>query len=353
MIMNIERLPEFDNHKLVSFFNDKKTGLRGFIAIHNTNLGPAAGATRYWNYLSEEDGLRDALRLSKGMTYKAALAGLNYGGGKSVIIADGKIKKSSAFFKAYAEKINLLNGNFYTGEDVGMNRNDVGVMAKYTPFVIGKLKESNQPPFWTAVGIFSAIEAAVESVFGAKNIKGKTFAVKGLGKVGMELCKIIHKNGGHIIGADVNPKIIKLAKKHFPKIKLVKPSEIHKKKVNIYCPCALGGEFNKKTVSELRCDIICGGANNQLASMEAGKYIYKSGILYIPDYLANAGGLINVVAELDKGGYNRDKVEKKVKTIGAIAEIIIKKSLKNKIPTNEVADSMAESRFMKNEPVKI
>lgn len=345
MNLDISKFPEFDNHELVILFNNKTAGLEGIIAIHNTNLGPAAGATRYLNYPSKGAAISDALRLSRMMTYKCALAGVPFGGGKGVIIAHSKETKSRALLRAYAEKVNLLNGLFYTGQDVGMNRNDVRVMAAKTKFVIGKTNKSNNPPLWTAIGIFYAIQAGLESVFGSRKITGRNFAIKGLGEVGINLCRLIYKGGGNIIASDIDRNKVRLAKKKFPRVKIVSNREISTRRVDVYSPCALGGEFSKESIPWLRCKIICGGANNQLKSKMDGFRLYRAGILYIPDYLANAGGLINVVAELDRGGYNKKKVERQVKNIGRTTQKVIDLSLKRNKPTSEVADEIAESIF--------
>lgn len=344
---SIEQLPEFDNHDLISFFFDKATGLKGFIAIYNTNLGPAVGATRFWQYRSEEEALRDALRLSKAMTYKCALAGIPYGGGKAVIIGNPDKKKTRKLLRAYAKKVSLLGGNFYTGEDVGMNIKDVEVMAKETKFVIGKSPESNDPPFWTALGAFYAMQAGLKEMFGKQSFRDRTFAIKGLGKVGKALCRLIYERGGHIVAADINAKVVESIKKEFPKIEIVSPREIHKQDVDVYSPCALSGDLNVGTISQLQCKLICGCANSQLASVEDGRRIYKKGILYIPDYMANAGGVINVVDELHPEGYSRTRVEKGVKNIKKTTERVIKLSKRYKKPTNVVADELAERIFRK------
>lgn len=345
--MNIEKFKEFDNHELVSYFFDKKTGLRGFIAIHNTNLGATAGGTRYFNYQTEEDALRDVLRLSRAMTYKSALAGVPYGGAKAVIMADPNFPKTKAFLAAYAKRINDLNGKFFTGEDVGISQEDINVLVKHSRFIIGRENLAGDLGPWAALGIFSALQGAVESTYSQASLKKKTIAIKGLGKVGFNLASHVYKAGGQIIAADPNPKAIRLAKKAFPGIKIVSPNIIHKQKCDIYSPCAMGGEFNTKKVKELKCKIICGGANNQLASKEIGKLIHRRGILYVPDYLANAGGLINVVGELRKEGYSRKWVEAKCRAIRKTAKKVISLSQRNKKPTSSIADGLAEAIFRK------
>ena len=346
--MEIEKLPEFDNHELVSFFYDKQSGLKGFIAIYNSRLGPALGATRFWHYDSEEKALRDALKLSRGMAYKCALARLPYGGGKAVIMADKKMTKTPEMINAYAKVVDILHGKFYTGEDVGMNKNDVRLMAKKTPYVIGKiLNKSDNPPYWTALGVFSSAMAAIREINGKSNLEGTSFAIQGLGKVGGQLCKIIVENGGSVIAADIDLAKVKLATKNFPNIKIVSPSVIHKQEVDIFAPCALGGYLNQETIPELKCKVVCGGANNQLATPKDGTRLHRRKILYIPDYLANSGGLINVAAELRSGGYSRIWVERKCKQIQVTATKIINLSRRYNKPTNVVADRLAENIFHK------
>lgn len=343
--MTISALKEFDGHELVSFVADEEAGLKAFIAIHNTRLGPATGGTRYWNYRSETEAIRDVLKLSRAMTYKCALARVPYGGGKGVIISNSRNSHKKRILAAYAEKVNLFNGKFTTGEDVGIYEVDIKIMLKHSPFINGRPSVAGDPSPWAALGIFCAIQGALENVFGSPDVSGRSVAVKGIGKVGMCLCELLHKHGALIVAADINSKRVRLAREKFPGIRIVSPLDIHKQKVDVYAPCALGDEFNKKTIPHLRCGIICGGANNQLASREDGDRLHSWGILYVPDYVANAGGLINVVAELDKRGYSRRRVIRKVKGIRNTAKRIIRFSEKHNRPTSEVADQLAEKIF--------
>lgn len=343
--INIENMPEFNNHEMVLFFYDKKTGLKGFICVHNTNLGSATGGTRYFEYETEEDALRDGLRLSMAMTYKCALAGVSHGGGKAVVIKNGHKPKNEAYLKMYAEKVNMLNGNFTTGEDIGINGKDIEILARYSKFINCRESIGGDSSPFAALGIFYSIKPALKAVFGSEEIKGRTFAIKGLGKVGMELLRLLYEEGAEIIAADINKTATKEVLKKFPKIKIVKPEEIHKTQTDVYSPCALGKEFNNKTIRELKCKIICGAANNQLVSQTDGESLHKKNILYIPDYLANAGGLINVADELNKDGYSRERVLEKVKNIQITAENIIEISKKKKKPTSQIADELAEKIF--------
>ncbi len=341
----IEELPEFDGHQTVSFIHDADTGLRGFISIHNTHLGPATGGTRYWRYDSEIDALRDALKLSRAMTYKCALAGVRYGGGKAVIMKDARHPKGAALLRAYAGMINTFNGNFYTGEDVGMAERDVEFLAKHSPFINGLPDRAGDPAPWAALSVFYAMEAGMKAVFGTAGMRGKTFAIKGLGKVGSELARLIFERGGEVWGADVSREAIKRAVRRFPKLKIARVRDIHTLPVNVFSPCALSGDFNGRTIPQLKCDIVCGGANNQLVSARDGERLHERGILYIPDYVANAGGLINVTEEWNKKGYSRDEVRRKVKGVGKTAAHVISLAKRRNRPTSITADRLAEEIF--------
>ncbi|MEK7094396.1 MAG: Glu/Leu/Phe/Val dehydrogenase dimerization domain-containing protein, partial [Patescibacteria group bacterium] len=236
---NIEDFPEFDNHEEVLFFSDKKSGLRSFIAIHSTVLGPATGGTRCFHYRSELDALKDALRLSRSMTYKCALARVPFGGGKGVILLRADQKKTSALIAAYAKKVNTLDGRFSTGEDVGLTEHDVSVMEKVSPYINGP-RASGELGSWAALGVFMAMKSALKELFDSSSFEYRTFAIKGVGKVGSELCDLINKNGGQIVVADIDPAVIKRIKKNYPGIKIVSPRTIHRERVDVYAPCAMG-----------------------------------------------------------------------------------------------------------------
>ncbi|MFA5777983.1 MAG: Glu/Leu/Phe/Val dehydrogenase dimerization domain-containing protein [Candidatus Paceibacterota bacterium] len=347
-MIDITKHPEYDNHELVSFFFDKKTGLRGIIAIHSTILGPAVGGTRYFNYKTESEALDDVLRLSRGMTYKCAISKAHFGGGKAVIIADPKKKKTKEYLKAYAKQVNRLNGLFFTGEDVGMSMNDIKVLIKESPFIIGNPKKAGDPSPWAALGVFYAIEQSLEIIDKKRGLAGYTVAIKGLGKVGMELARLLYKQGVILIGADVDILRNKEFLHRFPGSKIVPVSEIHKQKVDVYSPCALGKEFNKKTINQLKCRVVCGSANNQLVDPKDGLLLYKRNIIYITDYLANAGGLINVIADLNQKKYSKKTIQKNVFKIKATVKEIIALSRKNKQPTNIITDLVAEQFILKN-----
>ena len=337
--MAIETLPEFDAHELVRSFYDPETGLRNIIAIHNTDLGPAVGGTRYLQYSSEEEALRDALRLSRAMTYKCALAGVPFGGGKSVIIATGA--KSSALLQAYARNLNGLGRQFFTGEDVGITQDDVDILAKKSKFIIGGLHRAGDPSPWAALGVFVSIKSALKAVFGRDDLQGRTIAIKGLGKVGGELARLLTAGGAKIIGADIDPEVLKAAKSEFPDIALVDPLEIHRQAADVYSPCALGNDLTLRNVLELRCAIVCGSANNQLASSDVGEELYRRNIVYVPDYVANSGGLINVVDELYPTGYQRVRVASRVQEIGRTVAQILSDSRRKGLSPGAIADLMA------------
>ena len=342
----VEKLPEFDRHKLVAAFADEASGLRGFIGIHNTNLGPATGGTRYWRYASERDALRDVLKLSRAMTYKCALAGVPYGGGKAVIVKNPRRLKGPALLRAYARVINLFNGSFYTGEDVGMTEQDVEFLARHSRFINGLPGRAGDPAPWAALSVFYATEAGLKALYGSASMEGKAFAIKGLGKVGSELARLITERGGMVYGADTAPDAVKKAARRFPRIKIVRPSEIHRMPVDVFSPCALGGDFNGRTIAHLKCAMICGGANNQLASPADGARLHERGILYVPDYVANAGGLINVCEEWNKDGYRREAVTRKVAAVGRTVSHILGLARRQNKPTSAVADRMAEDIFL-------
>lgn len=345
--IKFENLKSFDNHKLVLFFYDKDTKLKGFVAIHNTNLGPGFGGTRFWDYKNDYEALDDVLRLSKAMTYKCAISGVKGGGAKAVLIGKNEIKNKK-YLEKYAEIVNILNGNFYTGEDVGITQKDVEILRKKSKYIIGSLKKSGSPTPWTVLSVCKAMKAALFFLFQDDSFKNRSFALKGIGKVGYLLVKSIIKEGGIVIVSDIDKKRVEKIKKEFPQVKIVDRQEIHKQKVDVYSPCALGNEFNEKNVRELNCKIICGSANNQLADEKVGEIIFKRGIIYVPDYLANCGGLINVADELEKGGYSKKRVQKKINAVYQKTLRVLKEASRLKKPTNVIVNEIAEKIFRKN-----
>jgi leucine dehydrogenase len=343
----IESLPEFDSHELVSLFDDNKIGLKGFVAIHRKCPEmPSFGATRMWCYGSRVDALRDALRLAKLMSYKSALAGLKCGGAKGVIIIDPNIKKEARekVLKAYAKKVNILGGSFVTGTDVGLLQEDLNIMRKVSKHIVGFNDNSTE---FTALGVYVSIKECLDEIFGKEDMKGKSFAIQGMGKVGSEILKMIYKEAGKIYIAEINPQKLKNIKKRFPKTIIVEPQKIHKMPVDVFVPCALNGSLNRTSVGELKCKIIAGCANNQLENEKVGDMLYKRGILYAPDYVVNAGGLIAVVNEFENKNYNKKKLTEKVLAVRQTLHKIFDMSRKQKKATNLVANQMAEDIFNK------
>lgn len=343
--LEIERFPEFDNHKFVSFVFDERAGLRGFIAMHRGGVSnPALGATRFWNYVSESEALADALRLSRLMSYKSALAGLKYGGAKAALVnGNGKGPADrAAFFTAYAQRVNYLGGKFITGTDVGVTDEDVKVMRRTTPYVIGS---GVNPAYYTALGVLSGMSVALKRVFGSERVTGRSFAVQGLGKTGASIIALLYKDTQKIVIADVNADRVREAKKRFPKIKVVAPEAIHRESADVFVPCALSGVLNAKSVGELHCKIVAGSANNQLSGEHIGLLLHQLGILYAPDYAINAGGLISVVDELEHEAPSEKRILEKVKHVPKVLQTIFDRSKKQNRSTNEIANEMAERIF--------
>ncbi|MBO9476181.1 Glu/Leu/Phe/Val dehydrogenase [Shimia sp. R11_0] len=322
--MQISRLP-ISSHETVLRVCDDTIGLTGFIAVHSTKLGPAAGGLRMRRYTSEDAALTDALRLSEGMTYKNAAAGLPLGGGKAVIMGDAT-QKTSAQLLTFARAINTLEGTYWTAEDMGMSPDDMALLATETKFVAGLPKgphASGDPSPITARGIFQSLKITAQHRFGSADLKGRKVAVQGLGHVGTYLCDLLHNAGAKLIIADIEPKrVAKLAKKYGATI--AGPNEILTVEADIFAPCAIGAILNEDSIAKLRVAAICGGANNQLATPEDGARLHVRGILYAPDFVANAGGIINVATEVlgiaDRAAYVDEKLAAVELTLGRIFE---------------------------------
>lgn len=340
----IESLTEFDDHYSISFLNDKKSGLKGFIAIHRKNHNfPSFGATRLWYYNSESEALRDVMRLSKLMSYKSVLAGLKSGGAKGVIMLpkNKKINRKS-LLQAYAKRVNLLKGNFITGTDVGLYQSDLLILKKITPYIVGFNGYTTE---LTARGVYYSIEIALLEVFGSDKIKNRTFAIQGVGKVGVALLSLLYSQAQKVFITDINKKTLKKVTKKYPNTVIIPPKEIHKQNVDVFCPCALSGAITFKNIPELKCKIIAGGANNQLEDENIGLLLNRLKILYVPDYIANAGGLIAVVDEYKNTNFNYNLVNEKVGGIRQRLKDIFEISKKEDKPTNIVANEMATKIF--------
>lgn len=335
----------FDNHELVSFCSDAETGLRAIIAIHNTNRGPALGGCRFWNYASEEDAIRDALRLSRGMTYKAALANLQLGGGKAVILGDSSKIKTPELMRAFGRFVEKLGGIYITAEDVGTNPADMENIHLETKHVVGLENSdggSGDPSIITAYGVYIGIKAAVTRKLKTDSLKGVKVAVQGLGHVGSYVVERLVKDEAVVTVADINSENVKNAVDKY-KVTSVAPEAILYQECDVLSPCALGGVINDATIDKLKCKIIAGAANNQLSETRHGDELKKRDILYAPDYVINAGGLINVTFE--GPNYNKDKVLKLVDGIYDTLNEIIHYAEDKNISTNRASDLIAESRF--------
>lgn len=337
-------MQKYDYEQLV-FCQDEASGLKAIIAIHDTTLGPALGGSRMWTYASEEDAIEDALRLARGMTYKNAAAGLNLGGGKTVIIGNPFKDKNEEMFRALGRFIQGLNGRYITAEDVGTNVADMDLIHEETNYVTGispAFGSSGNPSPVTAYGVFLGMKAAAKEAFGDDNLGGRTIAVQGLGNVAYTLCEYLHKEGARLVVTDINQLAIDRVVNDFG-AKAVDPQAIYEQEVDIFAPCALGAIINDDTIPKLKAKVIAGSANNQLAESKHGKLIHEMGIVYAPDYVINAGGVINVADELY--GYNRDRAMKRVETIYTSLEKIFAISREQNIPTYLAANHLAEERI--------
>ncbi|WP_010299958.1 Glu/Leu/Phe/Val family dehydrogenase [Candidatus Odyssella thessalonicensis] len=335
----------FDNHELVSFCADAETGLRAIIAIHNTNRGPALGGCRFWNYASEEDAIRDALRLSRGMTYKAALANLQLGGGKAVIIGDSSKIKTPELMRAFGRFVEKMGGIYITAEDVGTSPADMENIRLETRHVVGLENSdggSGDPSIITAYGVYVGIKAAVARKLKTDSLRGVKVAVQGLGHVGSYVVERLVKDEAVVTVADINSENVKNAVDKY-KVTSVAAEEILYQECDVLSPCALGGIINDTSIDKLKCKIIAGAANNQLSEARHGDELKKRAILYAPDYVINAGGLINVTFE--GPNYNKDKVIKLVDGIYDTLNEILSYAEDKNISTNRASDLIAESRF--------
>ena len=333
-------------HEQVVFCHDPKSNLKAIIAIHNTTLGPALGGTRMWNYATDDEAVVDALRLSRGMSYKAAISGLNLGGGKAVIIGDPAIK-SEALWRRYGKFVNSLNGKYITAEDVNTSATDMEYIHLETKHVTGipeYMGGSGDPSPFTAYGVFVGMKACAHKHWGNDSLSGKKVMVQGVGHVGQYLVGHLVEAGAKVYITDINQERIKETIDKY-KVEYVEPSKMLDMELDVYAPCALGATVNSDTIPMLKCPIIAGAANNQLAvEKEHGRQLIEKGIIYAPDFLINAGGLINVAAEAD-GSYNREKVTKDVEKIyGRILDIFALSETDN-ITTQEAAMKIAQKRI--------
>jgi len=336
----------FDNHEQIVFCNDKDTGLKAIIGIHNTVLGPALGGTRMWNYNNEREALNDVLRLSRGMTFKSAITGLNLGGGKAVIIGDAKTQKTPELMKKFGEFVHSLSGRYITAEDVGMTTNDMDTIREVTPYVTG-ISESKggagSPSPITAYGVFMGMKAAAKFKYGSDVLEDKSVFVQGIGNVGEALVEHLTNEGARVTITDINQNRLEEVRSKYD-VTIYEGQDIYSEPMDIYAPCALGATINDDTIHKLRADIIAGAANNQLADeVKHGKLLQDKHILYAPDFLINAGGIINVYAELEN--YDRQEIIRKTENIYNTTLEILDRSKKNNETTNVAALTIAKERI--------
>ncbi len=338
--------PSFDSHEDVHVFHDEPSGLRAIIAIHSTALGPAAGGCRMWNYASDEAMLTDALRLSQGMSYKNAMAGLELGGGKAVIWGNSHTDKTPELFRAFGRAVEHLQGRYWTAEDVGLSPADLAAAAEETSYAAGLengAAASGDPSPVTALGVYRGICETAKRAFGSPDLSGKTVAVQGVGHVGSDVCRHVAKAGAKLYASDVNTAALERISKETGAI-IVAPDEIYDQPMDIFSPNALGATINDESFSRLGAKVIAGGANNQLASADMGEKLRKAGVLYAPDYVINGGGIINVAAEIS-GAYSRTWVDGKLDVLMQTLGDVLDESLSEGMPTNLVADRIAKARI--------
>jgi len=342
------------NHEQVLFCNDKDTGLKAIIAIHNTTLGPALGGTRMWNYATEAEAFNDVLRLSRGMTYKAAASGLNLGGGKAVIIGDSTKIKNEALLRRFGKFVNSLGGKYITAEDVAMNSKDMEYIHMETKHVTGLpelLGGGGDPSPVTAYGVYLSMKASAKERWGSDSLKGKKVVVQGVGHVGENLVKHLTEEGAKVTITDINQDRVKAIAKQY-NTEVTDGDKLFDLDMDVYAPCALGATVNDNALSRLKCTIICGAANNQLADETVhGEIVMKKGILYAPDFVVNAGGLINVYNELH--GYNRERAMKQAESIYDTVAKVYQIAKSENIPTYIAANRMAEQRIAAIGKVKL
>ncbi len=329
-------------HEEVVLCSDPSIGYRGILAVHSTKLGPALGGTRFWHYATDEEAITDALRLSRGMTYKNAVAGLNLGGGKSIIIGDNKIKDREKIFRAHGRFVESLGGRYITAEDVGTTTRDMDYVHMETGHVAGLAGKSGDPSPVTAHGVFRAVQASANRRWGSDSLEGRTVSVQGCGSVGSHLAKELNRAGAQLIVSDIDSaKAARVAQATGAKI--VEGDAIFSADADIFSPCALGGIINDTTIPKLKVEIVAGAANNQLLEDRHGDELERRNILYAPDYVANAGGVINVYGEV--AGWDEQRAHEKADEIYDTILKVFDIAEAKRIPTYEAADRLAEQRL--------
>ena len=336
---------EFDNHEQVAFCHDKESGLKAIIAVHNTNRGPSLGGCRMWPYASDEEALTDALRLAKGMTYKSAMANLNLGGGKAVIIGDPRKDKSPELLHALGGFVQKLSGRYITAEDSGTSVADIKIIGERTEFVSGIQdhdEHGGDPSPSTAYGTFVGIQAAVKHRLGRSNLAGIKVAIQGVGNVGLHLARHLKEVGAELFVCDIHQSHVDKAVNELGAI-AVGTDEIYGLDVDVFAPCAMGAIINDKTLPQLQAKVVAGAANNQLATPTHGDLLFQKEILYAPDYVINAGGIIDIAYQRENG--SKDAMRKHVEGIGTTLDEVFTQSLKKGQSPHIIADEIAKERF--------
>ncbi|MEM8800579.1 MAG: Glu/Leu/Phe/Val dehydrogenase dimerization domain-containing protein [Pseudomonadota bacterium] len=339
--------PAFDGHEKVAFWNDEAAGLRSIIAVHSTAAGPSAGGCRIWSYANDADALTDVLRLSRGMSYKNIMAGLRLGGGKAVIVGDRQRTKTPAMMRSFGRFVESLGGLYYTAEDVGMSAEDMEYVAEETRYVAGRSKGANasgDPSPFTAHGVFCGIEAALAHRFGTPDWSSRTIAIQGLGHVGYHLARELADQGAKLIVADIHEANVARVVSECG-ARAVSPDEIISVRADVFSPCALGAVVNETTIAAIKADIIAGAANNQLAEDRHGEMLRARDILYVPDYVINAGGIMNVSLEIEGRFENATASMRWVEHIGVTLTELFARADREARPTNVIADEMARERI--------
>ena len=334
-----------EGHEQLVMVSDAGSGLKAIIAVHDTTLGPACGGTRIWPYKSEQEAIRDALRLSRAMTYKAAAADLPLGGGKGVIIADSHTEKTEALLRAYGRFVDTLGGRYLTTTDVGSTGRDMEYIKQETDYVVGlptTAGGSGDTSIMTGLGIYMGMKACAREAWGNESLTGKTVAIQGFGKVATHTAHHLMKEDAKLVVTDVYDGALDRARDLG--LTVVKPDEIYGVDCDIFAPCALGGVINPETIPQLKCKVVAGGANNQLLSDADGEALHRLGIVYGPDYILNSGGIINAEAEIGRE-YNPERAREKTERIYGIMEKVFAISKREEIPTAKAADRLAEDRL--------
>ena len=343
--MDVLAYMEEQGHEQLVACSGPSVGLKAFIAIHDTTLGPAVGGTRIWPYASETEAIMDALRLSRAMTYKSAAADLPLGGGKSVIMADSRTGKSEALMRAYARHVDSLGGRYFTTTDVGSNTRDLEHIALETKYVAGlpvSLGGSGDTSVLTGLGVYLGMKACAKAVWGSDSLSDRTVALQGFGKVAQQTARHLAEEGATLIVTDVSEGAREKARELG--VAVVGLEEVYDVPCDVFSPCALGGILNEGTIPRLKCRVVAGGANNQLLNGEDGERLQRAGILYAPDYIINAGGIINVSCEMD-GSYSFDRAREMTERIYETMERVLHIAAREETPTAQAADRLAEERL--------